>query len=163
MVSEIERLRAALKPFARKAGGCRAKYGCEFVNTETTIEVTLGECDAAAAALAPAPGEREADGCDRISEIRRRLAAVSGKPWNYNPKHEMFIGSTNALEMYDGVLDLGRDGKEFFPYQDETGSGYRLTEASRQRMERIKALGEFLQSCREDIEYLLALRKATHA
>jgi predicted Holliday junction resolvase-like endonuclease len=92
----------------------------------------------------------------RITAIRQRLAAVQdGHPWKYNPKHEMFIGTTNALEMYGGVLDLGRDGKEYVRYEDETGHGCRLTEASKRRMARIKALGEFLESCRADMEWLL--------
>lgn len=92
---------------------------------------------------------------ERIEQIRQRLAGVTGKPWKYNPKHEMFIGTTNALDMYYEVLDLGRDHKEWFRYSDESGHGYRLTEASLKRMARTKALGEFLEQCREDIAYLL--------
>lgn len=93
---------------------------------------------------------------ERIAEIKARLAGVyPDKPWKYNPTHEMFIGSTNALEMYHGILDLGRNAKEWYEYKDETGHGYRLTEASKAQMARVKALGEFLEQCREDIDYLL--------
>jgi hypothetical protein len=86
----------------------------------------------------------------RISEIRARLAGVAGKLWKYNPAHKMFVGSTNALEMYHGVLDLGRSQKEWTPH--ESGNGYRLSNSTA----RIKALGEFLEQCREDIAFLLA-------
>lgn len=94
---------------------------------------------------------------ERITEIKERLEGVAGKPWKYNPQHEMFMGTTNALEMYEDSLNLGRDGKEYAPYEDETGKGYRLTEQSRKRMARIRALGVFLENCREDINYLLSL------
>ena len=36
----------------------------------------------------------------RLEEIRGRLSSVAGPAWKYNPKHEMFMGTTNALEMY---------------------------------------------------------------
>ncbi len=72
---------------------------------------------------------------DRIVEIKDRLSRVSGHAWTYDPKHEMFIGTTNAIKMYDRTIDLGRDE-----------SGCR---------ERTKALGDFLENCREDIEFLL--------
>ena len=98
---------------------------------------------------------------NRITEIRERLAAVAGPAWKYNPKHEMFIGATNAVEMHDRVLDLGRDGKEYYPYRDETGSGYRITEASKRHYDRTVALGEFLEHCREDIEFLLRAVQTT--
>lgn len=93
----------------------------------------------------------------RIEVIRERLAGVSdGKPWRYDPAHKMFMGTTNALDMYHDSLDLGRNHKEYVAYEDETGKGHRLTPASVKRMRRIKALGLFLEQCREDIEYLLS-------
>ena len=93
----------------------------------------------------------------RLKEIRDRLSTVSGAPWIYNPDHPMYVGTTNALDIYHDVLDLGRNNKEWAPYQDEHSKGYRLTEASVKRMARIKALGEFLQACREDMQFLLDL------
>lgn len=96
----------------------------------------------------------------RIQEIKARLAAVEpDKPWRYT-KREMFIGTTNALEMYDRVLDLGRAASHW--ERDETGNSLRMAEESRQRMERVKALGEFLECCREDIAYLLEKLEERH-
>ena len=103
---------------------------------------------------APTPNKRTLQG------IQQRLAGVAGKPWKYNPKSEMFIGTTNSLDTYYGSLDLGRDGKEYYAYKDETGSGYRLSEDSKKRIARIKAMGEFLENCREDIEFLLSAVQA---
>ena len=91
----------------------------------------------------------------RIEEIKARLGAVPhpDKPWRYNPEHEMFIGTTNALEMYDAVLDFGRVEQTWI--RNDDGKGYSLSESSRQRTAQLKALGEFFESCREDIAYLL--------
>lgn len=77
----------------------------------------------------------------RRQEIRRRLARVYSGPcadgspvsrnlWKYNPKHEMFMGTAHAVETYDRTLLLGRG-------------------------EDCRALGEFLENCREDIAWLL--------
>jgi hypothetical protein len=100
---------------------------------------------------------------ERIKAIRNRLAGVSGRKWRYNPEHPMFIGATNAVEVvyrqevgeddYPNpmLIDLGRDGKVY-----ETRDGKRqLTKASVENMKRIRAMGEFFQSCREDIGFLL--------
>jgi hypothetical protein len=98
-----------------------------------------------------------------IEDIKQRLAGVVGKPWKYNPKHEMFMGTINALEMYEDTIYLGRDNKEYAPYEDATGRGCRLTPASVKRLARIKALGEFLECCREDIAHLLTRVRTAEA
>ena len=92
----------------------------------------------------------------REEEISQRLASVmDGHPWVFNPKHEMFVGCTNALEMYSQHLDLGRNMETWEPSCDSAVRGYKLSDASKRNMAQIQALGEFLANCREDIEYLL--------
>ena len=94
-----------------------------------------------------------------IAELRRKVealkAATNPSPWKFNPKHEMFMGTTNALEMYEDTLDLGRDCKEWIPVDDGNTKGYRLSDGSVKRAARIKAIGEFLETCREDTTRLL--------
>ena len=94
---------------------------------------------------------------EKINKISERLSKVIGKPWKYEPELEMFIGSTNALDIYYKIIDLGRNNKEYIPYENEYKKGYRLSDASAKEMERIKSLGEFLENCREDIQFLISL------
>lgn len=94
---------------------------------------------------------------DRIAEIKYRLAGVSdGHYWKFNQKHEMFVGHTNAIEMWDRNLDLGREDEVWVPYDDENSKGYKLSPQSARVNKMTKALGEFLESCRDDIQFLLA-------
>jgi len=99
----------------------------------------------------------------RIDEIRRRLQAVIGdkpRPWTYEPKHEMFMGTTHAIKMYDRVIDLGRGHHEFIPVrkgEQADKHGYVLSAASQQEDAEIDALGKFMEQCREDMEFLLKL------
>lgn len=92
-----------------------------------------------------------------INDIKERLQKVVGSPWKFNQKHEMFIGTTNAIEMYDRMLDLGRDSKEWIPVDDEMTKGYVLSPSSVRSLETTKSLGEFLANCREDMSYLLSV------
>jgi hypothetical protein len=92
---------------------------------------------------------------EKLNEIQRRLAKVCNGKWKFNPKHEMFIGTTNAIEMYDRTLDLGRDNKEYVAYSDDMGQGWKLTPQAKRQYETTLALGEFLESCREDMQGLL--------
>ena len=79
---------------------------------------------------------------DRLRDILLRLAAVEdGHTWKFEPKHKMFVGSTNAVVMYDRVVDLGRTSE---PWQ-KGGKRDALT----------LALGEFLENVREDLRELL--------
>lgn len=92
----------------------------------------------------------------RLGEIRERLRNVSDKrTWKYNPKHEMFMGTTNAVEMYDRTLDLGRGAKQWRLSEDPDVKGYVLSEQSRREILEIRNLGEFIANCREDIAWLL--------
>jgi len=93
---------------------------------------------------------------NKIHEIKQRLEALPfpEKPWRYDPERPMFLGTTNAIEMYDRTLDLGRNMKEY--YINEFGN-YTLTTKAKKNMEDIKALGLFLENVREDIKYLLEL------
>jgi hypothetical protein len=90
---------------------------------------------------------------DELTEIRERLAAVQSDPWKYEPKHEMFVGTTHALMTYHRVIDLGRGRSE---YSKEEAGRHTLTELSRRDNERIDALGTYLEHCREDTDRLLA-------
>lgn len=90
-----------------------------------------------------------------IDEIRARLESVAGRRWRYDPAHEMAVGTTNSIEMVDRHIDLGRDFEEWIPRSQEEGGGYRLAEISKRRRERNRALGRFLENCREDIAWLL--------
>jgi hypothetical protein len=78
---------------------------------------------------------------DRIEIIKAKLAQVEGQPpWKYNPEHEMFVGTTNMLEMYDRMIDLGR-------FMNGEPDKNKLTES----------LGQFLEKSREDMAFLLWL------
>jgi len=96
---------------------------------------------------------------DRLMEIRKRLSLVQRYPWKYEPEHEMFIGTTHAVNMYDRTVDLGRGAKEFIPAREgeESKNGYVLSAKSQRELDAITALGKFLESCREDMEFLLEL------
>ena len=94
-----------------------------------------------------------------IDGIRDRLRAVAdGLPaWVFNPSYEMFMGSTNAVELDDRFLDLGRTKKEWAAVDDGVVKGYRLTQECQRYNAHTKALGEFLANCREDMQLLLDL------
>lgn len=93
----------------------------------------------------------------KLVEIEARLKPVQhGKPWRYDSKYPMLLGTTNALVDYElGAINLGRDEKQWEFYEDETGRGSRLTAQSKKRLEYVRALGRFLESCREDMAWLL--------
>ena len=96
---------------------------------------------------------------ERLKAIRTRLTGVTHDArdvWAYEPKHEMFVGATNALMTRHGMIDLGRTPAEYIPYLDGGKTRYRLADWCGRERERIEALGKFLESCREDIDYLLA-------
>jgi hypothetical protein len=93
----------------------------------------------------------------RLAEIAERLSGVVGKPWIYEPEHRMFMGTTNALNIYYGAIDLGRNEKVWEPCQDERLHGHRLTKSSVEQMARVKALGQFLERSREDMQFLMGL------
>ncbi len=98
----------------------------------------------------------------KVDEILTRVMRVAGPPWKYNPQHEMFVGTTHAIEMYSRTLDLGRAGGEFAPSKDPDIKGYVRTEQSKRNLAEVEALGLFLAHCREDIEYLItALQNAS--
>lgn len=90
-------------------------------------------------------------------DIQSRIDALNdAHPWTFNPTHEMFMGTTNALEMYDRHLDLGRDHKEWVLSKDPNVKGYILSKSSIDHIARTKALGVFLEHAREDIRFLPA-------
>lgn len=106
---------------------------------------------------------------NRVIEIRRRLQSLKDtgqmRRWQYNPKHKMYVGTTYAIEEpYTSlaaedndwpnpmVFDLGRAGGHWA--KDETGA-YKLTKQAQEEVARREAMGRFLESCREDIEFLL--------
>lgn len=96
-------------------------------------------------------------GTNRIKEIRARLQAVQDShPWTFDSKFEMFMGTTNAVRMWDRNVDLGRTMKNWTPSTDPHIKGYKLSPESIHKNAITKALGEFLEKSREDIEYLLA-------
>ena len=93
---------------------------------------------------------------DRLSAIRARLAAVEdGHSWKFDPKHEMFVGTTNAIEMYDRTIDIGRESKTWTPSTDPNVKGYTISPESVRKNVATKALGGFLERCREDMRELL--------
>lgn len=89
------------------------------------------------------------------SAIRARLASVDGPPWSFNRKHEMFVGHTNALEMYSRTLDLGRSMEHWVPSTDPHVKGHKLSAVSIRHNQETEDLGVFLERCREDIAALL--------
>jgi hypothetical protein len=101
-------------------------------------------------------GERRTIDADRLTSIRSRLAAVEdGHPWKFNPKLEMFVGFTNAVEMYDRSIDLGRSSTEWVPSTDPNVKGYQRSRESIRKDAMTRALGEFLENVREDLRELL--------
>lgn len=91
---------------------------------------------------------------DRLAEIKRRLqdAKQSGR-WNYNHQHQMFVGTTNALEIYElGMIDLGRTSPTYVRKNDQ----WVESEESKERRRLIVGLGTFLETCREDMDWLIA-------
>jgi hypothetical protein len=96
-----------------------------------------------------------------LAAIRERLTPVQGKPWKYEPEHPMFIGTTNALNIWHDTINLGRNATELVPHFNErTGEqSYRPSGRSLEQRARIKSLGVFLECCREDITTLLDLAR----
>jgi len=84
---------------------------------------------------------------DRISAIRASLAAVEGHPWKFSPKHVMFVGTTNAIEMYDRTIDIGRESKTWIPSSDPNVKGHTLSPESARKNATTKALGESECEC----------------
>jgi len=77
--------------------------------------------------------------------------------WKYAPEHEMFVGTTNAItvvgEDYTCMLfDLGRNNSTY--HRTAAGKAVRTAAALRENAGK-RALGEFLEACREDIAALL--------
>lgn len=96
-----------------------------------------------------------------VNQIRTRLQAVQdAHQWKFNPKHDMFMGTTNAVEMWDRNIDLGRTMKNWTPSTDPHIKGYKLSPESIRKNAMTMALGEFLEKAREDMEYLLAQLEA---
>lgn len=94
----------------------------------------------------------------RLARISARLQSVQDNhAWTFNPKHEMFMGTTNAIVMWDRNLDLGRNSQHWQQSTDPCIKGYVLAPGSIKQNALTQALGAFLENCREDIEYLLTL------
>ena len=133
----------------RAIAGCGFKTSARGLNLQIKTGGGVGVQEASSADLGIIVD------IETLKGIKKRLVGVVGKPWKYEPNHPMFVGTTNALDIYYGHIDLGRNHKEWYEHKDEHSTGYRLTEASIRQMARIKALGEFLERCREDIAVLL--------
>lgn len=97
-----------------------------------------------------------------LEEIKSRLTAVinDDTQWEFERSHSMFMGTTNALNMYDRHIDLGRTAQDKIPqYCEDTGKllRYKLTKSAETTNKKTEALGTFFVNAREDMRYLLRL------